>query len=79
MVTRGPKEGLTLSQQISFSTMAYATEDEDARPQLVLVKAADKAYPLYGELITEPAGLTPTKGDISRSAVIRIIEPQCRG
>ncbi|MBN6359973.1 ABC transporter permease [Providencia huaxiensis] len=58
------KEGLTLSQQISFSTMAYATEDEDARPQLVLVKAADKAYPLYGELITEPAGLTPTKGEI---------------
>ncbi|WP_336844753.1 putative ABC transporter permease subunit YbbP [Providencia rettgeri] len=58
------KEGLALSQQISFSTMAYATEDEDARPQLVLVKAADKAYPLYGELITEPAGLTPTKGQI---------------
>lgn len=58
------KEGLTLSQQISFSTMAYATEDEDARPQLVLVKAADKAYPLYGELITEPAGLIPTKGEI---------------
>ncbi|AXH64426.1 MULTISPECIES: putative ABC transporter permease subunit YbbP [Providencia] len=58
------KEGLTLSQQISFSTMAYATEDEDARPQLVLVKAADKAYPLYGELITEPAGVTPTKGEI---------------
>ncbi|MEY0015266.1 putative ABC transporter permease subunit YbbP [Providencia rettgeri] len=58
------KEGLALSQQISFSTMAYATEDEDARPQLVLVKAADKAYPLYGELITEPAGLTPTKGKI---------------
>ncbi|WP_272676483.1 putative ABC transporter permease subunit YbbP [Providencia huaxiensis] len=58
------KEGLTLSQQISFSTMAYATENEDARPQLVLVKAADKAYPLYGELITEPAGVTPTKGEI---------------
>ncbi|MEQ4778901.1 putative ABC transporter permease subunit YbbP [Providencia huaxiensis] len=58
------KEGLTLSQQISFSTMAYATEDEEARPQLVLVKAADKAYPLYGDLITEPAGLTPTKGEV---------------
>ncbi|HEC8323479.1 TPA: ABC transporter permease [Providencia rettgeri] len=58
------KEGLTLSQQISFSTMAYATEDEEARPQLVLVKAADKAYPLYGDLITEPAGLTPIKGEI---------------
>ncbi|ENU1228469.1 MULTISPECIES: putative ABC transporter permease subunit YbbP [Providencia] len=58
------KEGLTLSQQISFSTMAYATEDEEARPQLVLVKAADKAYPLYGDLITEPAGLTPIKGEV---------------
>lgn len=58
------KAGLTLSQQISFSTMAYATEDENARPQLVLVKAADKAYPLYGELVTEPAGLIPSKGEI---------------
>lgn len=56
--------GLKLSQQMSFSTMAYSTDDEDLRPQLVLVKAADQAYPLYGELITEPAGLRPTKGEI---------------
>lgn len=58
------KEGLKLSQQISFSTMAYATEEEDARPQLVLVKAADKGYPLYGDLVTEPAGLVPTQGQV---------------
>lgn len=56
--------GLTLSQQISFSTMAYSTEDEEGRPQLVLVKAADSSYPLYGDLVTEPAGLKPTKGHI---------------
>ncbi|EJD6539396.1 ABC transporter permease [Providencia rettgeri] len=56
--------GLQLSQQISFSTMAYATEDEDARPQLVLVKAADNAYPLYGGLVTEPEGLQPRQGQV---------------
>ena len=56
--------GLNVSQQISFSTMAYSTADEDARPQLVLIKAADSAYPLYGGLVTEPAGLQPTKGQI---------------
>lgn len=56
--------GLKLSQQMSFSTMAYSTADENLRPQLVLVKAADAAYPLYGDLVTEPAGLRPTKGEI---------------
>ncbi len=56
--------------------MAYATEDEDARPQLVLVKAADKAYPLYGELITDL--LNPDRR-VLVTPVIRIIEPQCRG
>ncbi|MTC55479.1 MULTISPECIES: putative ABC transporter permease subunit YbbP [Providencia] len=56
--------GLNHSQQISFSTMAYSTADENGRPQLVLVKAADASYPLYGGLVTEPAGLKPTKGQI---------------
>lgn len=58
------ENGIKLSQQMSFSTMAYSTEDEDLRPQLVLVKAADQAYPLYGDLITEPPGLRPTKGEV---------------
>ncbi|EKT65033.1 putative ABC transporter permease subunit YbbP [Providencia burhodogranariea] len=57
-------DGIKLSQQMSFSTMAYSTADEDLRPQLVLVKAADQAYPLYGDLITDPPGLRPTKGEI---------------
>ncbi|MCW2255812.1 putative ABC transport system permease protein [Providencia alcalifaciens] len=57
-------DGIKLSQQMSFSTMAYSTADEDLRPQLVLVKAADQSYPLYGDLITEPPGLRPTKGEI---------------
>nr|WP_314263215.1 putative ABC transporter permease subunit YbbP [uncultured Moellerella sp.] len=57
-------KGLKISSQIGFSTMVYSTDDENARPQLAVVKAADSAYPLYGELITEPAGLRPEKGKV---------------
>lgn len=45
---------------MQFTTMSYAPEGDT--PQLALVKAADKLYPLYGELETEPAGLKPEKG-----------------
>ncbi|WP_340608026.1 putative ABC transporter permease subunit YbbP [Xenorhabdus bharatensis] len=54
------RKGLTLSRQISFSTMAYAGDV----PQLTDVKAADKHYPLYGELETRPPGLKPEKGSV---------------
>ena len=37
-------------------------------PQLVYVKAADDAYPLYGELETDPPGLKPARGDSDRAA-----------
>ncbi|CDH22851.1 putative ABC transporter permease subunit YbbP [Xenorhabdus bovienii] len=54
------ERGLTLSRQISFSTMTYAGDV----PQLAQVKAADEHYPLYGELETRPQGLKPEKGSV---------------
>jgi putative ABC transport system permease protein len=54
------EKGLTLSRQISFSTMTYAGDV----PKLADVKAADKYYPLYGELETKPAGLKAEKGTV---------------
>lgn len=54
------KSGLHLSQQMSFNTMVFANDV----PQLVYVKAADDAYPLYGELETDPPGLKPKPGEI---------------
>nr|WP_275361205.1 hypothetical protein [Xenorhabdus bovienii] len=54
------ERGLTLSRQISFSTMTYAGDV----PQLAQVKAVDEHYPLYGELETSPQGLKPEKGSV---------------
>lgn len=54
------RDGLKVASQLSFSTMTYAGET----PQLAQVKAVDSAYPLYGELITQPPGLRPTPGEI---------------
>ncbi|MBC8949125.1 putative ABC transporter permease subunit YbbP [Xenorhabdus sp. TS4] len=57
---RAQEQKLTLSRQISFSTMTYAGDI----PQLAQVKAADERYPLYGELETNPRGLKPEKGSV---------------
>ncbi|PHM47755.1 putative ABC transporter permease subunit YbbP [Xenorhabdus miraniensis] len=57
---RAQEQGLTLSRQLSFSTMTYAGDI----PQLAQVKAADDRYPLYGELETYPRGLKPEKGSV---------------
>ncbi|MEQ1975409.1 putative ABC transporter permease subunit YbbP [Xenorhabdus sp. SGI240] len=57
---KAQEQGLTLSRQISFSTMTYAGDI----PQLAQVKAADERYPLYGELETHPHGLKPEKGSV---------------
>ncbi|OKP04434.1 permease [Xenorhabdus eapokensis] len=57
---KAQEQGLTLSRQISFSTMTYAGDI----PQLAQVKAADERYPLYGELETNPRGLKPEKGSV---------------
>ena len=52
------KNGLQVSEQVSFSTMTFAGDT----PQLASVKAVDNRYPLYGELETRPAGLKPQPG-----------------
>lgn len=52
------KNGLQVSEQVSFSTMTFAGDT----PQLASVKAVDNRYPLYGELETQPAGLKPQPG-----------------
>lgn len=52
--------GLTVGEQISFSTMTWAGDT----PQLADVKAVDNRYPLYGELQTQPAGLKPQAGTV---------------
>ncbi|MDX7987987.1 ABC transporter permease [Xenorhabdus sp. 12] len=57
---RAQEQGLTLSRQISFSTMTYAGDI----PQLAQVKAADNRYPLYGELETNPPKLRPEQGTV---------------
>ncbi|QCR36838.1 putative ABC transporter permease subunit YbbP [Nissabacter sp. SGAir0207] len=54
------QQGLTVSQQLSFMTMAYAGD----RPQLASVKATDRAYPLYGELQTDPPGQRVAPGQV---------------
>ncbi|MFC0180999.1 putative ABC transporter permease subunit YbbP [Thorsellia kenyensis] len=64
---------LEISRQLSFQTMAFvALADESipydpleaAPPLLVSVKATDNLYPLYGELVTEPLGLTVQQGGV---------------
>jgi putative ABC transport system permease protein len=52
--------GLTLSRQVSFMTMTFAGDNA----QLAEVKAADENYPLYGTLITRPAGLRSQPGSV---------------
>ena len=54
------QQGLTVSRQLSFTTMTYAGD----RPQLANVKATDVAYPLYGELDTRPANLKAEPGTV---------------
>ncbi len=54
------REGLQISRQLSFMTMTFA---ENA-PQLADVKAVDDAYPLFGQLVTEPASLKPLPGTV---------------
>ncbi|MEY4922715.1 MAG: hypothetical protein RLY17_1432 [Pseudomonadota bacterium] len=54
------QQGLTVSRQLSFMTMTFAGD----RPQLVEVKATDLAYPLYGKLDTQPAGVRLEPGTV---------------
>lgn len=59
-LTQAQHDGLSVSRQLSFTTMTFAGD----RPQLADVKATDTFYPLYGELITQPAGLRPEPGEV---------------
>jgi len=54
------QQGFKVSEQLSFMTMAYAGNT----PQLVDIKATDLAYPLYGQLQTEPANSQVQPGSI---------------
>ncbi len=53
-------DGLTLSRQTRFMTMAFAGDNA----QLADVKATDEHYPLYGALITRPADLRAQPGTV---------------
>ncbi|WP_445611131.1 putative ABC transporter permease subunit YbbP [Hafnia alvei] len=59
-LTQAQQDGLSVSRQLSFTTMTFAGD----RPQLADVKATDTFYPLYGKLITQPAGLRPEPGEV---------------
>ncbi|MGL4486192.1 MAG: putative ABC transporter permease subunit YbbP [Yersinia sp. (in: enterobacteria)] len=54
------QQGLTVSRQLSFMTMTFAGD----RPHLAEVKATDLAYPLYGKLDTQPAGVRLEPGTV---------------
>ncbi len=54
------KEGLKVSEQISFATMTFAGDT----PQLANVKAVDDSYPLYGDLQTTPSAVKPQAGTV---------------
>ena len=54
------KEGLKVSEQISFATMTFAGDT----PQLANVKAVDDSYPLYGDLQTTPPAVNPLAGTV---------------
>ena len=53
-------DGLQVGRQLTFMTMTFAGDT----PQLASVKAVDDAYPMFGQLATEPAGLKPAAGTV---------------
>ena len=50
------KEFTTVSQMIEFSTMLSTTNREKNTSLFTRIKTVDKKYPLYGEIVYEPAG-----------------------
>ena len=53
-------EGLQVSRQLTFMTMTFAGDT----PQLASVKAVDDAYPMFGQLNTNPTNLKPQAGTV---------------
>lgn len=54
------REGVHFSVQLIFNTMTFGPHSL----QLAEVKAVDAAYPMYGELVTEPGNLKPQPGTV---------------
>jgi len=54
------RDGLQVARQLTFMTMTFAGDT----PQLASVKAVDDAYPMFGQLDTEPGGLKPVAGTV---------------
>ncbi|WP_075180529.1 putative ABC transporter permease subunit YbbP [Pantoea sp. 1.19] len=54
------RDGLRTGRQLTFMTMTFAQDT----PQLAAIKAVDAAYPMFGELRTDPPGLRPTPGSV---------------
>ena len=50
------KEFATVSQMIEFSTMLSTTNRAKNKSLFTRIKTVDKKYPLYGEIVYEPAG-----------------------
>lgn len=59
-LAQAKSEGLAVSQQMSFMTMAYAGDT----PLLSSIKAVDSLYPFYGELKTHPENRKPASGEV---------------
>jgi putative ABC transport system permease protein len=50
------KEFATISQMIEFSTMVSTTDRDKNKSLFTRIKTVDTKYPLYGEVVYEPAG-----------------------
>ena len=50
------KEFTTISQMIEFSTMVSTTDRDKNKSLFTRIKTVDTKYPLYGEVVYEPAG-----------------------
>ena len=59
--------GIPIEQVTTFVSMALASPSGGTR--LAEVRATSKGYPLYGEVVTEPAGLWPHLADTNTALV----------
>ena len=59
-LTQAISDGLAVSYQLSFMTMAYAGDT----PLLSSIKAVDSLYPFYGDLKTVPENCKPEAGQV---------------
>jgi putative ABC transport system permease protein len=62
------------STMVSFLSMAYFPKNEGTRP--VQVKAQKGIYPFYGDLVTEPAGISKKFLDGRKALIDRTLQLQ---